>query len=111
MMGLRDGIKLMKKGETVTVAGKVQGQPWYMINQNGVGAGFVQAGLLTSVPAAAAKPAPRPESPPPPAAIDTRTVAVSTTCRTVRQTILLKGGNTRDEDITVCKGPNGWVPA
>jgi len=29
-------------------------------------------------------------------------------CRTVRQTIVLKSGSQQEEDITVCKGPNGW---
>jgi surface antigen len=32
-------------------------------------------------------------------------------CRTVRQTIVLKNGAQQQEDVTVCKGPNGWETA
>ncbi len=39
------------------------------------------------------------------------TVTASTagrTCKTIRQTITLKDGSTHEEDVTACKGPNGW---
>lgn len=32
-------------------------------------------------------------------------------CRTVRQTIELRDGRQEQEDVTVCKGPNGWEAA
>lgn len=32
-------------------------------------------------------------------------------CRTVTQTIKLKDGTTKTEDLTACKGPNGWEAA
>lgn len=34
--------------------------------------------------------------------------APARTCKTVKQTITLKDGSTFDEDVTACKGPNGW---
>ena len=38
-------------------------------------------------------------------------VADSRICRTVTQTIRLKDGTTKSEDLTACKGPNGWEAA
>lgn len=32
-------------------------------------------------------------------------------CRTVSQTIKLKDGTTKSEELTACKGPNGWEAA
>jgi len=29
-------------------------------------------------------------------------------CKTIRQSITLKDGSTHEEDVTACKGPNGW---
>lgn len=29
-------------------------------------------------------------------------------CRTIKQTIALKDGTSREEEVTACKGPNGW---
>jgi surface antigen len=29
-------------------------------------------------------------------------------CKTVKQTITLKDGTTREEEVKACKGPNGW---
>lgn len=29
-------------------------------------------------------------------------------CKTIRQVITLKDGSTHEEDVTACKGPNGW---
>ena len=29
-------------------------------------------------------------------------------CKTLRQAITLKDGTTREEEVTACKGPNGW---
>jgi surface antigen len=95
----------LNKGETVTVAGKVKGQPWYMVSQGGAGSGFVQANLLTPAPttAAAAK-----EPAAPVGAVEERTVETGRTCRTVRQTVTLTDGSTREEEVTACQGPNGW---
>ena len=40
-----------------------------------------------------------------------QTAAQSRLCRTVTQTIVLKDGTTKTEDLTACKGPNGWEAA
>lgn len=40
-----------------------------------------------------------------------QTVASGRVCRTVTQTIVLKDGTTKSEDLTACKGPNGWEAA
>lgn len=32
-------------------------------------------------------------------------------CRTITQTIVLKDGTTKAEELTACKGPNGWEAA
>jgi uncharacterized protein YcfJ len=93
------------EGETVVVAGKVQGQDWYMINQGGAASGFVASSLL--VPA----PPETPVAPPPaeqPAAVETVSVTAEQTCRTIKQTITLADGTSSDEEVTACQGPNGW---
>jgi surface antigen len=94
----------LNKGETVTVAGKVKGQPWYMISQGGAGSGFVSASLLTRAPSAVA--AKEPEAPS--GAVEKRTVEAERTCRTVKQTVTLADKSTREEEVTACQGPNGW---
>lgn len=95
----------LSAGQTVTVAGKVKGEPWYMISQGGAGSGFVSAKLLSPAPTVTAivdKPVPQGE-------IEQRTVDAGQTCRTVRQTVTLADGTTREEDVTACQGPNGWT--
>ena len=92
-------------GEIVDVIGQVQGASWYMIQQNGVGSGFVTSGGLTraSSPAttASAGTVPRDQ-------IATRSVTSTTECRTVKQTIVLADGSEKAETVTACQGPNGW---
>jgi len=44
---------------------------------------------------------------PPPAA----TATPARECRTVRQSVVLENGTRDSEDVTVCKGPDGWQPA
>ena len=51
----------LTRGETVIVAGKVEGQPWYMVSEGGAGSGFVHAGILK--PAAIAIVATKPARP------------------------------------------------
>jgi surface antigen len=36
------------------------------------------------------------------------TQAAPKTCKTITQTVTLKDGTTRNEDVTACKGANGW---
>lgn len=93
------------KGEAVTVAGKVKGQPWYMVSEGGAGAGFVNTSLLTRAPTAAP---PAKEQAAPSGAVEKRTVETERVCKTVRQTVTLADKSTHEEDITACQGPNGW---
>lgn len=36
------------------------------------------------------------------------TQTAAKTCKTITQTVTLKDGTTRNEDVTACKGANGW---
>ncbi|QLC72357.1 glycine zipper 2TM domain-containing protein [Pseudomonas sp. LPB0260] len=38
----------------------------------------------------------------------TSTPTTASNCRTVRQSVELPDGRNESEDVTVCKGPNGW---
>ena len=94
----------LRKGEVVAVTGKVQGQPWLMIAQDGLGAGFVRADLLkptTAVIPVSTEPTVLKGE------IEQRSVQVARTCRTVTQTVTVNGKDT-NEDVTACQGPNGW---
>lgn len=91
-------------GEVVVVAGKVQQKDWYMISQNGAGSGFVHAEFLRPASkdsAVTAKAAPAGE-------VVEASIETKRKCRTVTQTITLEDGSKRQEEITACKGPNGW---
>lgn len=44
----------------------------------------------------------------PPAPTQSASVSQSRPCRTVEQTITLKDGSKRKEEVTACEGPNGW---
>jgi surface antigen len=95
----------LSRDETVMVAGKAEGEPWYMVSQGGAGSGFVNANLLTPAPTAvAAAETPAPAA----AAVEVKTVAAAQTCRTVRQTVTLADGSTHEEDVTACQSPKGW---
>lgn len=94
----------LNKGETVMVAGKVKGQPWYMISQGGAGSGFVSANLLTRAPNAVAANEPAAPS----TGVEKKTVETDRTCRTVRQTVTFADKTTREEEVTACQGLNGW---
>lgn len=94
----------LAEGETVVVAGKVKGQNWYMISQDGAGSGFVYADYLTPAPAEV-------ELPPvqqPEGEIIQASIEAERKCRTVTQNITLADGTKREEQITACQGPNGW---
>lgn len=96
----------LAEGEVVDVVGKVQGKDWLMISDGSAGSGFVYAPLLTPAPEAA------PAEPRPAAAagaeVERRTVESSTTCRTVQQTVTLSDGTEHQEEVTACRGPDGW---
>jgi uncharacterized protein YgiM (DUF1202 family) len=93
----------LNKGETVTVAGKVKGEQWYMISQGGAGSGFVSTNLLTRAPTAVVA-----KEPVAPGAVEKKTMQAERTCRTVKQTVTLADKSTREEEVTACQGPNGW---
>lgn len=51
-------------------------------------------------------------APPPPVATTTPAPASpARECRTVKQSVVLENGTRDSEDVTVCKGPDGWQPA
>lgn len=88
----------------VTVVGKVQDKSWYLISESGAASGFVFSKLLE--PARADTPAPSEEFPS--TDVETTLVAASQECRTVQQTVVLANGDEKSEDVTACRGPNGW---
>jgi len=94
-------------GEHVNVVGKVTGKSWYMISRGGVGSGFVYSPLMSAVPvenrAVAKTEAPIPEN-----EIQDTAVTATRDCRVVSQEVTLDSGKTATEDVTACRGPNGW---
>lgn len=40
--------------------------------------------------------------------VQEQSVSANRTCRTIKQVITLSDGTTKEEQITACKGPNGW---
>ncbi|VAW78077.1 hypothetical protein MNBD_GAMMA15-1112 [hydrothermal vent metagenome] len=94
-------------GERIHVVGKVVDKPWYMISRGGVGGGFVYSNLLTAVPVEDWSIA-ETETPAPDSAVETVAVATTSDCRVVTQNITLKNGKSATEEVTACRGPNGW---
>lgn len=94
-----------KKGSQVEVVGKVVNKSWYMVGNQGVGQGFVHDSLLTSTGQAVALASNDVSQR---SDVATTQVAVSRPCRTVNQTVVLTDGSEQSEEITACKGPNGW---
>jgi uncharacterized protein YgiM (DUF1202 family) len=92
--------------ETVDVIGKVEGKSWYMIQQDGVGSGFVSSSALNRTSTAMASTSPAASVPTD--QVETKTVTAAQECRTVNQTIILADGSEKTEDVTACRGPNGW---
>ncbi|MDB6061139.1 MAG: type 3 domain protein [Verrucomicrobiaceae bacterium] len=99
----------LKRGADVHVVGKVKGQNWYLISQNGAGSGFVASNLVkslgTATVVAKADPA---KAAVPDANIVQTPVASTTTCRVVTQQVKTKNGQTANQDVKACRGPNGW---
>ncbi len=95
----------LKPGEQVGVIGQVKGEPWYMISRNGVGAGFVSAALIKEVPdeevVAEAQEAVVGE-------VAEQVIGGERECRTTIQNIRLADGTEGTEEVTACRGPNGW---
>ncbi len=100
-------VSKLATGANTRVVGKVVNQPWYMVSENNVGGGFVSADLLKPAPLAATPDA-APAVETPAADITQATVVGTSTCRVVTQQVTLKDGKTSSEDVTACRGPNGW---
>ncbi len=97
----------LKKGVVVDAIGKVQGKSWMMVGQNQVGNGFIHSSLMAPAPEDAAL-TDTAQQETPAGEIAEESVVVNRTCRTVRQTVTLADGTVQEEEITACKGPNGW---
>ena len=91
--------------EVVTVVGKVNNQPWYMISKGGAASGFVHESLMQPSPDLSPTLA---NNAPPVGAIAETEVAAAQECRVVTQEVTLKDGSTASEDVKACRGPNGW---
>lgn len=99
----------LKRGEEVRVVGKVTGKSWYMVSQNGAGSGFVLADLLKPLGKSSVNiPSDSDKSLPAATNVTETPVAASTTCRVVTQLIKTKDGQTANESVKACRGPNGW---
>lgn len=94
--------------EAVTVAGKVQGESWYMISQDGAGSGFVHTDYLTPASDAKATQEQLSSRPQQQEGVTTAQADVTRECRTVEQQVTLESGETKTETVEACRGPNGW---
>lgn len=94
-------------GEHINVVGKVTGKSWYMISRSGVGSGFVYDSLLTAVPMENWSVA-KSETPVPEQEVQTAAVTATRDCRVVSQEVTLDSGKSAIEEVTACRGPNGW---
>ncbi len=94
----------LKKNEVVTVTGKVQNAPWYLVSQNGVGTGFVPQSALKATADLPTQTAALQ------GAVETRQTQVERTCRTVKQTVIVNGKE-QSENVTACQTANGWEVA
>lgn len=91
-------------GETVDVVGKVDGKPWYMIGDGGVGTGFVHADLLTATGRPAESMVATAASP----EVAAARTSVTSECRDIEQIIVLGDGSEKTETVRACRGPDGW---
>lgn len=96
----------LQQDQAVQVAGKVKGEPWYMISEEGIGSGFTHTDFMVPAPAEAqvAEPAPSADRPD----VATASVSASRECRTVEQVVTLADGSEQTDEVTACRGPNGW---
>lgn len=91
----------LKKNDVVTVTGKVQNAPWYLVSQNGIGTGFVAEKALKATTAAPTEVADATGT------VENLQTQVKRTCRTVKQTVTIKGKE-ESENVTACQTANGW---
>ncbi len=92
-------------GKTVDVIGEVEGKPWYLIGENGVGNGFIFNKLLKPTGQASTvlvnDSAAGPD-------VSAQQVVAQRNCRTIEQVVVLKDGAEQVEEVTACQGRNGW---
>ena len=76
-------------GQRVWVPAAVQGQPWLLVSDGGVGQGYVSAPLLRKAPVNS---------------------SIASGCRMVTQTVLLPDAGSQTEKLQACRGKDGqWV--
>lgn len=98
----------LKRGVEVRVVGKVVGQDWYLVSQDGAGSGFVATSLLRPLGKATVVSKTAERTPAANANVAQATVAATSTCRVVTQQVKTKDGQTANQDVKACRGPNGW---
>ncbi len=97
-------------GNIVHVYGKVRGKNWYSVQNKGVIVGYIHGDLLEKMVTTDNQPAPQP-TPQPELAVaqlESSTVDVSIECNTVQENITVKNGESGTQQVTLCRGPNGW---
>ena len=104
-----DVMDVLRSGERVAVVGKVKGEDWVMISDDGLGSGFVYAPLLrradrqpsdTSALRMAAQQSGGTQ------------MAQERTCSLVTQEVTLRDGTTETHQMTACRQPDGtWIEA
>lgn len=95
----------LNAGQTVDVIGEVEGKPWYLVGENGVGNGFVFNKLLK--PTGQASTVLVNDDATGPGVSSQQTVA-QRNCRTIEQVVVLQDGAEQVEKVTACQGSNGW---
>ena len=98
----------LAREETVTVDGKVEGESWYMISQDGAGSGFVYSDYLAPANDADATRDQLASESQGQEGVSTVSVDTTRECRTVEQEVTLASGETKTETVEACRGPNGW---
>nr|WP_320009465.1 glycine zipper domain-containing protein [uncultured Desulfobulbus sp.] len=97
----------LNAGQQIDVIGKVQGKPWFMVANNHVGSGFVDAHSLTPIHTNSEISEQTATSVPSDQIIE-KNIEANHTCRTVQQVIVLSDGTQKTEEITACNSPEGW---
>ncbi len=98
----------LSAGETVTVVGKVKGSDWVLVSDGNAASGFVPMSKLK--PAGQAMTSTAPDGASPAGPVEVARVEAESDCRTIDQSVVLANGDKKTESVTVCRGPNGWVP-
>jgi outer membrane lipoprotein SlyB len=97
----------LRAGERVVVVGRVRGQDWYMVSEDGLGYGYVHGSLIKR----------EPYQPPgdSPLYVEARDAAPSRSvaernCSVITQEIILPDGTAQARDVRACQQPDGtWV--